>query len=763
MRMAAIAVLCGTSCLLFLPKLPALSFLISLLLMLLSLYQYSHAIILRFLLIASCAFIFSVWQAEHRLAWQLPKKLEGRILSVQGTIVSLPEGDRVHTHFIFSLKKLMEKKVPDIKIKLNWYGKYPVLKVGDHWQFIVKLKRIHGFINPAGFDYARAMLQKNIRAIGYVKSSALNHLLSSPWYSKPIDRWRQYLGNIIARTLKNSPYRMMIAALIIGEKDGLQAAQWQVLQRTGTNHLLVIAGLHIGIVSSLTFFLFNYLWRQIPYLLLLFPAKQIAAFASLLSAFFYSALAGFSIPTQRALVMMMIFMLSIMNRRYLPLGLGIAYALLSVLILHPLATLNLGFWLSFAAVSIIFYSMGVRLQLKGIWHKWGRLQLALSVGLLPFTLLFFQNASLIAPLANLIVIPIVGFLVVPLSLLAILVHFLSITFSHWLLHLAVLFLSFAWHILVWLAEKPLLSWQQAIYSFWSLVAAYIGILLLLAPRGFSVRYLGIFWCLPLLFLKPQNLPLKTIKFTLLDVGQGLASVVQTAHHVLIFDTETKFSNNFDLGSAVVVPFLRQQGIRKVNVLVISHDNNHIGDAHAILNTMSVHKIFTSVPERFRRQRVYLCLAGQHWQWDGVSFRFLYPDKSHLHLDNNSSCVLRVSVGKQHLLLTGDIEQPVERFLVAHKAQFLPAQVLVAPHHGSKTSSSLLFLRQVRPRYVLYSVGYLNRFHFPSTSVVSRYQSIGAEAFSTVKSGAITVIIQENKPIKPSGYVEKAPRFWRHSV
>ena len=738
MRMTAIAALCGTSCLLFLVHLPSLSSLILFLLSLFCLYKCFPNIVLQFLLVSCCAFVFSVWQAQHRLAWQLPKQLENKAITVQGMIVSLPTNNRLYAHFIFALKKMAGKKVANIKISLNWYGKYPVLRVGDVWHLIVKLKNIHGFVNPGGFDYTRYMLQKNIRAKGYVKPSILNHLFASRWYLEPIARWREYLAGIINKLLPHSPYRPMITALVVGQKSGLQATQWQVLQRTGTNHLLVIAGLHIGMVAGLVFFIFNYLWRLNARLLLIVPAKQIAVIMSLFSAFFYSVLAGFSIPTQRALVMMAIFTLAMIRRRYLPLGLGLAYALLSVLILHPLAILSFGFWLSFTAVGIIFYTISACLHLHGIWQIWGRLQVALSVGLLPATLLFFQNASLIAPIANLIVIPIVGFLVVPFSLLAVFMHFISFTISHWLLHLAVLFLTIAWHILAWLAAQPLLSWQQAVYSQWSLVAACFGILLLLAPRGFSMRYLGIFWCLPLFFAKLQYLPLKTVKFTLLDVGQGLASVVQTAHHVLIFDTGAKFSDNFGMGTAVVVPFLRSQNIRKIDTLVISHgDNDHIGGAAAILKAMPVQQIMTSVPERFMRQGVQLCLTGRHWQWDGVSFRFLYPNREHLHLDNNSSCVLRISVGQQHLLLTGDIEQPVEQFLLAHEAKFLPAQVLVAPHHGSKTSSSQAFLKQVQPRYVLYPVGYLNRFHFPSSSVVARYRAIGAQAFSTASSGAIT--------------------------
>ena len=764
MRSTAVIALLGATVILLIPWLPPLWLICSMVILLLLLYWHWRFFYLRLLLIMMSAFSFALWHAHLRLAWYLPQSLENKVVMAQGLIVSVPISDKLHTSFVFSLTRLEQQTVAHEKVKLNWYGKHPRLHVGDTWQLRVKLKRVHGFANPGSFDYEKYMLQQDIHAVGYVRDAVDNHLVNSHWYHHPIDRLRQYLAVEIERSLANSTYMPMIMALVVGEKRGIQATQWQVLQRTGTNHLLVIAGLHIGMISSVIFFLTHFFWRCSRTLVLILPARQAAAIVTLLGAVAYSALAGFSIPTQRALVMITIFMVSLLARRYLPLGLGLSFAVLGVLLLQPLATLSVSFWLSFAAVGIIFYAMSARLNPGGIYWRLGRLQVAVSLGLIPFTLLIFHNASLIAPLANAIVIPLVGFIVVPLSLVAVALHGLSIFLSQATLHLAAMIMAIVWHILSWFAAHPWFAWQHAIYTFWSFLAAVLGILLLLAPRGFPARYLGMVWLLPIIFLQPSTPKFGDARFTLLDVGQGLAAVVQTAHHVLVFDTGAKYSTNFDLGTAVVIPFLRSQGISKVDRLVISHgDNDHIGGAQSLLRVIPVKQITTSVPERFKPLIADYCLAGQHWQWDGVKFRFLYPDKLHLGLDNNSSCVLRVSVGNKHLLLTGDIEKFAEDFLLTRERPYLPAHIIVAPHHGSKTSSSLAFLQAVQPRYVFYPTGYLNRFHFPSTIVQQRYARLAATAFSTAQDGAISLLLSRNSKVKPIGYRQQIHQFWRQSV
>ena len=769
MHKYAISALIGASLILLLPQLPAwwalcCSLVLAILFLLGSVYfKRQYPWLKSCGLSISCLILFFCYvcsTAHFRLDWQLPPSLENTPVLVQGEIVSLPEKDALHSSFLLSLSKLNQHIVANKIVKLSWYGYVPNLQVGDHWQLQVKLKRIHGLANPGGFDYQAYALQNNIHASGYVRNSQQNRLQGSNWYQHSVDRLREKLAKTIEVHLAASPYMGMIQALVIGDKSAINSQQWLVLQRTGTNHLMVIAGLHIGMLSGLLFLLTRFLWSRSRYLLLHLAAKQAAAIAAIATALSYSALAGFSIPTVRASIMVLVFMVTIVSKRYLSLGTGLAYAVILVLILFPLASLSVGFWLSFAAVSIIFYGMSARIHAHSLWWRWGRLQFVVSLGLIPFTLLLFQNASFISPLANAIVIPMVGFLVVPISLLASIIVWFWPLAGGFLYHVAAWILNVVWHILASLAVHPLFSWQHAIYSWWILIAAFIGVFILLAPRGLPAKYCGALCFLPLFFYQPASLAMGTARFTLLDVGQGLASVVQTTHHALVFDTGAKFGPNFDMGQAVVVPFLRSQGIQALDMMVISHgDNDHIGGAQSVLNALPVKEIRTSVPKRFTRP-ADLCLAGQHWQWDGVQFRFLYPDRAHLGLDNNSSCVLLVSAGNKHLLLTGDIEKPAELYLDQQDHNDLLANVIVAPHHGSKTSSTTEFLHAVAPQWVLYSVGYLNRYHFPSQVVMQRYTKMGIHDERTDSAGAISLMLAQNTPIKPISYRVSSVRFWR---
>jgi competence protein ComEC len=764
-KRSAIAALFGCGCLLFLTTLPPvwIAAVFAAALGLLFWRNASWRAVLWPLLIMALAFSYANYIAQTRLSWQLAPQIENKPIRISGRIISLPVVGALSTSFVLRFDSLNQKTTQAINIKLSWYGRPPRLALGERWQLQVKLKRIRGFANPGSFDYARYMLQQNIRAVGYVRNSASNRLLSRPHPWLHLDSWRQHLKQQIQQALPHSPFAAMVVALVVGDKSGITAAQWHVLQRTGTNHLMVIAGLHIGMLSGLAFWLVNWLWRRSRRLMLRMAAQRVAALAALFTAFSYSALAGFSIPTERATVMVAVFMSALFFLRRLALGTGLALAMLCVLLIHPLAPLSIGFWLSFAAVGVIFYGMSARIGAGSRFGQVLRLQWVVSLGLLPFTLLLFQNASLISPLANSIVIPLVGFIVVPLSLLASVLGLINMTLAGELFHVAVWVLKLVWWILSTLATPSFFAWQQAVPTAWCFVAAFIAILLLLAPRAWPAKWLAVCFCLPILFYKPPAPKWGEAEFTLLDVGQGLASVVQTAHHILVFDTGAKFGPNFNMGAAVVVPFLRTLGVRKVDAMVISHgDNDHIGGASAVLQAMQVTQIITSVPKRFLPRQARLCLVGEHWVWDGVRFAFLYPDKAHLGLDNNSSCVLRISAGDKHLLLTGDIEKPAETWLDANAAETLQANIIVAPHHGSKTSSSLAFLQHVKPDWVFYPMGYLNKYRFPSASVVQRYQTLGVKSLRSDQEGAIKVLLGTNTPIKPIAYRKSRAKFWRQN-
>jgi len=361
-----------------------------------------------------------------------------------------------------------------------------------------------------------------------------------------------------------------------------------------------------------------------------------------------------------------------------------------------------------------------RLAPSGLWWKWIRVQWVIGIGLIPLSLFIFQEFSLVSFLANNIAIPWLGLLVLPFCFLSIIFLFISPTLTKCILYLANESLELLWKILNWFANLSFASWHVSAPSFFILLLSCIGIVILLLPTGFPGRWLGIAWLLPLFF---HTIPIPNESeywVNLLDVGQGLAIVIQTKSHLLIYDAGPKFSQ-FDAGNAILLPFLYQQEAKKINMLVVSHgDNDHIGGTQALLTSFPVLQIKTSVPTKFSQFTTY-CLAGESWIWDHVKFSFLYPNKEDIDYNNDSSCVLKIDNGIHSTLLTGDIEKYAEEKLLANNLNNLSADLLVAPHHGSKTSGLLKFIEAVHPSYVLYATGYKNRYHFPHPSVVETYR------------------------------------------
>jgi len=698
------------------------------------------------------------------MTWTLPADWQGKDILVSGIIDSVPIQSKRSLRFEFQVnafqfqRQTINKKV---RVRLSWYGKFPELKVGDQWQLVARLKRPHGFANLGSFDLEKSLLQHHIRATGYVRASSKNKLIASHQTNHFIDRFRQNIANRVQEVLADSPNKGLITGLTLGIKQDISFSQWQVFRKTGTSHLMAISGLHIGLIASMFYALVNFLWRRSFRLTLKIPAQVAAAAAAIFGALLYAAMAGFSLPTQRALVMISVYMGAVLFRKNLAVWQGVCLAILVILILDPLSTLSPGFWLSFCAVSIIIYGVAGRLRPKGLWWKWGRAQWVVTLGLFPISLLYFQQIPLLAFIANLIAIPFVGFLVVPLSLLGSITVLFLPTLGAGFLFLADKLLVFLWPLLRFLSNTDSLQWHHGIVNGWTLLFSAIGLLIVLAPKGWPARWLGLFYFLPLLFLKTETPNYAEFNFTLLDVGQGLASIVRTQHHVLVFDTGPKFSDHFDTGNAVVVPYLRTLGLNKVDVLMISHaDNDHIGGANSLMHQLSVNKILSSVPERFTHPNNYFCKGGQSWEWDGVSFDVLYPIKYETKRNNDNSCVIRISNQYHSILLTGDIEKFAERQLL-NSHQNLSSEVIVAPHHGSKTSSTYPFIRAVNPSLVLFPVGYRNRFHFPNLFIQKRYEVLGAKAFRTDGSGELDIKIPNAKTklsVLPYRAINR--RYWR---
>jgi len=702
------------------------------------------AILFPLLLALILGFAWGTFSIHSRLSHWLPKNLEGKTLVAQGVIASIPQQKNRSVRFLFKINRLQNNphvvSLP-MKVRLSWYGHFPRLKVGDKWALSVRLKRPHGFHNPAGFNYENWLMEQGVGATGYVYGKGKNSLLASDHWSYPISRIREFLAASIRSTLVDNKMSGLIVALSVGDRSGISQQQWQIFRATGTSHLMAISGLHIGLVAGFFYVVINFLWRRVGTLALWLAAPEAGAIAALVGGLLYSAMAGFSLPTQRALIMIAVAMIALLFRRELKPFNALSIALIIILVLDPLAILSSGFWLSFGAVSVIIYGVSSRLKIKSLWWRVGRVQWVVTMGLLPLTLLFFQQASLGGLGANVVAIPWVGFVVVPLTLAGTLLVAISPYSAAILLKLAAMSLNWLWLLLTKLGNLPHFVWYHTLSNPLVFIAAVIGILLLIAPRGLPARWLGILWLVPLFLIKPARPENGTVWLTLLDVGQGLSAVIQTHNHTLVYDTGPRFSESFNAGDAVLIPFLRYRGVSKIDTLVISHgDSDHIGGAHPLLKSIPADLVLTSVPDRFPHQHTKLCRKGQHWEWDGITFKMLFPVPAFMNKNNNKSCVLAIRAGNNQILLTGDIEAPAERYLVRHERSELKSTILIAPHHGSITSSTVPFVNAVDPKYVLFPVGYRNRFHFPSQVVLDRYRRVGAQVFRTDGGGAVGFLV-----------------------
>jgi len=762
MRSYTLAFLCGVLLLQQLTFLPSKFWIVAAVLSALAIEIFFTKKIpyFRYLTAVLLGFSWVIFYVHLLYSWHLPSEMEGKPLLVNGYIASIPNTTENKISFLFALKKIQGSNVHTI-IKLSLQDdNLKNLRAGDMWQFLIKLKRIHGMMNPGGFDYESWALQEGIRANGYIIKSSENKWLENHWYHDFPDRIRQKLKDKIEANLPESNTSPWIVALALGERQHISAENWEVLRNTGTNHLMAIAGLHIGCMSGMIFFLAGWLWRRVPRLMLLSPAQFAGGLCALITAILYAGLAGFSIPAERTCIMLSVVFLTLLMRREMVSWQTWSIALLAVLLINPLSVLTISFWLSFYSVALIIYGVSGRLNQNNLWWKLGRVQWVIAVGLIPLGIWMFQQFSWIAFLANSIAIPCVAFLIVPLILFGCFALLFSAKCGGFILLLADKLLAVLWHVLTYFSQLSWASVYLMIPNTWVLLAACVGMIILLLPSGFRGKWFGIFWFLPLIFYHYPSPQSGEIRFSLLDVGQGLSAVIQTKNHVLVFDTGPKFSPNYDMGESVVSPFLRSIGIKKIDMLVISHpDNDHIGGARSLFHYFKILQTKTSTPEELLPFSSQYCLRGDEWNWDEVNFKFLYPTPDNLNLDNNSSCVLSVT-NKMHktILLTGDIEKFAENYLVQNDEKNLSADILVAPHHGSKTSAVNEFVESVHPRYVLFSVGYRNRYRFPHASVIEKYRQINTDLLASDSSGAIQFRLGENIS-KPEQYRLQNQHYW----
>lgn len=714
---------------------------------------------------AGCGFLWTLFLAHQALAPSLNPEWEGRDLNVRGTVASIPEHQGRATRFLFEVRDLDPANsnavsVLPMRVRLAWYGEVPELRYGQTWELAVRLKRPWGFSNPGGFDYESWLFRNGIRATGYVRAGTESAPVGRsvvPWSPGGL---RQSLALRLGAALAEDPNRGVIMALAIGLRTGIPDPVWEVLLRTGTNHLLAISGLHIGLVAGFCFWLARRSWRGSAWLCARLPAPRAGAWAALLGGSAYALLAGFSLPTQRALIMLAVAMAAVILDRPVRAVPTLALALLLVLIRDPFAILSPGLWLSFGAVAVILYSaLGAATGQRRL-RAWGWVQWAVAMGTLPLTLVLFQRAALVAPVANLIAVPWVGLLIVPLVLAGTLLLVPVPVVGVWLLNAASTLLEPLWWILGLLGDFPLAQWQGA-PPVWTFLPMLIGVIWLLAPRGWPARWLGLVFVAPALWVVSSVPPQGGFRLSVLDVGQGSAAVVETHGHVLVVDAGARYSDRFNAGEAVIAPFLVSRGHRAMDLLILSHgDGDHTGGAAGLLTRIPAGDVLASQPEALPEIRARRCRAGMEWVWDGVTFDVLHPPERWSGSDNDVSCVLRISAPGGAVLLPGDIEARAERRLVAAEGSRLRSDVLVVPHHGSATSSTRELLAAVAPRIAIVSAGYRNRFGFPKPVIVARYAERGVTFYDTANRGAITVSVDPRAGVQVTpGHRGRDLRFW----
>ncbi len=778
MLLRTIAFLTGIITLSFQSQLPPVGIILSLVLLTPLLLLKKQLIVLFFWY--CCGFIWATVIAHQFLNTKLPTQLEGQDIVVTGVISSIPKQNSRRTNFEFTLSSVsLNGKDYDSpkKIILNWYGKTPKLIPDDKWQLVVRLKKPFSVQNPGGFDYEAWIFQNNIDAKGYIRKNNLNKLLQSSASLFSFTRLRFKLKHEIS-LLTKSPNRAVILALLIGDKSEITAEQWQVFRKTGTSHLIAISGLHIGLIAGLVFFLSRWLWGYYSSGAEILPSPKFAALLAIISALLYSAMAGFSLPTQRALIMLCVIMVSILIDVRAQSWNTLAIALLLVLLFSPFAVMNPGFWLSFSAVGIILYFSKMTQnrinKLYSVLYNWSVIQLVIGIGLMPLVLLFFNETSLISPVANMFIVPLFSFIIVPMVFLAGCLLLILPFISSVLLSIVAFILTISWGFLEYLAELSFATFQINGLTIPAFIFLCMGIGVLLLPRPIPAKWLSVIFFLPLFFTKYDKPELGSVKLTLLDVGQGLSVVIQTHDHVLVYDTGPGYSKNFNAGKNIVIPFLKSNGINTLDMIVVSHgDNDHIGGMRSLVDTLLVKQILTSVPKKvnslIKLENTILsaqyCDNEKQWNWDGVNFQFIHPQSGSMFTKNNASCVLLISTGGEDyfnsVLLTGDIEAKAEQDIVEKSTVEIRANIIIAPHHGSKTSSSQAFINKINPDYVLYAVGYQNRYRFPHDVVSNRYKQLGAIELTTSGSGAITFNISPSEIKKPELYRVSQRRFWHN--
>ncbi|SAL56291.1 DNA internalization-related competence protein ComEC/Rec2 [Caballeronia cordobensis] len=776
------------------------------------------------LAIAACAagFAYAAARADVALREHLPVEYEQRDIELTGFVRGLPEQQTDGTRFLFEVEAngAHLHDFPRI-VRLTWMeADRTQLPAGSRWTLVACLKRAHANANFGLRDGEATLLERGIRATGSVSAARAPRRLPSDANGPrlAIDRLRARARDRIENVLGDAPHRGIVVALAVGAQDAVSDADWSLMRATGTSHLVAISGLHIGFVAGLSAFVAGFVWKRARWrgasAPLFVAAPKVSAAGAALFAAFYAALAGFNVPAQRTLCMLLIVGAAFLCGRRPASSLVLLWALACVLLADPWAVTSPGFWLSFGAVAAILHAIAAagrvesqapaqdrddidqwdrvdpsevgqrperpqpsrkrkliafvaRLARRARAHAASsvRVQFAVTIALAPLTVYWFSQIPLLGPLANAFAIPWISVLVTPATLAGLL---LPAPLDAPMLHAAHAVLSVLIDVLARLADSlPAPLWMLPRPDAFALAAACVGVAWALAPRGWPLRFAAPLTWLPLLAPASHPAPEGAFRVTALDIGQGSALVVQTARHALLFDAGPG-PESTHAGERITVPYLQAAGVRTLDALVISHsDSDHAGGAPAVLQSIGVRQLLASLPAtnplwpgaRARGADTLRCVAGQRWTWDGVEFRVLWPEPGPLAgTPNHQSCVLKAtSAAGRAALFAADIEADVERMLIAREAGALRADVLIVPHHGSRTSSTEPFLDSVGPLAAIFQVGYRNRFHHPHPTVFARYGLRGIALSRSDDDGAARIDIGSD--IVLERYRDTHARYW----
>ncbi|MFC3909345.1 DNA internalization-related competence protein ComEC/Rec2 [Legionella dresdenensis] len=702
-------------------------------------FKANWKIIIWFALAWAMAFIHQIIIADQGM----PESKVIQKAEIEGSVTSIPIDKTTKTQFEFALDNFNGKPA-QAAILLSCYQKCPVFRIGQRWRFMVKLKQPENLGNPGHFDYQGLLASRHIQWTGYLKNGKYWQLPASDSTFNLL-AIRNKLAGSLTGGFSSKEALGITQALTLGITTNLGQKQWDLFRRTGTTHLMVISGSHIVLVAGLLYWLVYWLWSRSSRLCLYKPSAQAAALIAVLAAIAYALIAGFAVPTQRSLIACLIVSVRhFVSRRYTGWQ-AWRYGLLIILLTEPHAVLSAGFYLSFLAVAILF-AISQRLDCGTVKKAIG-IQAACLFGLMPFTLYWFSYGALNGFFANLVAIPLVGYIIVPFALFGLLVN--------QIVTLPVVLLPVDYAIkwlmifLQWIDQYEKLNFNYPVTTVFLLFALMtaMAVLCFLPLRAFilpALITLGAAAMPAKLSIRPGE-----ARVDVLDVGQGLAIAVSTAHHTLIYDTGVKFYQGSDMAQLVILPYLENIGINKVDKIVISHpDLDHRGGLSSLQQKFPKAELVVDNVAFYRQGSN--CHQYPAWQWDGIHFQFL-PIKQAFRDKNNSSCVLTISNQSGSILFTGDIEKYAENYLSATYGQKLAAEVLVVAHHGSKTSSTPAFIHNVAPRYAIISAGFDNRYHFPHAQTITTLQEQGSAIYNTMDCGMVTVRLTRASIEKPKCY------------